>query len=77
MPKDMQDKECRDSTFIKVFNNEDGQAVLAYLKDLFEIKCPDTLNPNEMYVKLGEQKAVRFIENLLKGIIDGRNRDSD
>lgn len=71
MHKDLHNKDVREQVFIHVFNNEDGQAVLAYLKEMFEIRVPDTSNPNEMYLQLGRQQAIRFIENYMKGLTNG------
>jgi len=56
----------RDSVFKSVFNTDSGKLVLDYLTELYEIKSPDTLNPNSVYFDLGKQAVIRHIKTIIK-----------
>lgn len=61
----MNDSEFRNSVFASVFNNEQGQMVLDWLDKVYKIVNPDTLNPNDVYFRLGKQSAITHIRNIV------------
>jgi hypothetical protein len=68
MPKDsykMQDSEFRETVFKTVFGNPEGEMVLDYLDDLYRIRCPDMMNPNDVYYRLGRQSVIAHIRNII------------
>lgn len=62
----MNDADFRNSVFASVFNNEQGKMVLDWLDKVYKIVNPDTLNPNDVYFRLGKQSAITHIRNILK-----------
>lgn len=62
----MNDADFRNSVFSSVFNNEQGKMVLDWLDRVYKIVNPDTLNPNDVYFRLGKQSAITHIRNILK-----------
>ena len=66
---DMSNSSIRESVFKGVFNTDAGKLVLNYLTELYEIKNPDTSNPNQMFFELGRQAAIRQIKLIItKGL---------
>ena len=61
----MQDNEYRDTVFQNVFGNPEGELVLDYLESMYQIRCPDMLNPNDVYFRLGKQSVIAHIRNIL------------
>lgn len=61
----MDNDQYRDSVFVSVFNNPNGELVLDYLERFFTIRIPDLTNPNDVYYRLGRQSAIAHIRNII------------
>lgn len=69
----MADSDYRETVFVNVFGNPEGELVLEYLDDLYRIRCPDMLNPNDVYYKLGKQSVIAHIRNILENAKGAKN----
>lgn len=61
----MTDDRYRDTVFVNVFNNPEGELVLDYLEKFYTIKVPDLTNPNDVYYRLGRQSSIAHIRNII------------
>lgn len=62
---DMSNSAIRESVFKGLFNTDSGKMVLNYLTELYEIKTPNTSNPNQVYFELGRQAVIRQIKMII------------
>lgn len=60
----MDDKDYRQSVFLSVFNNPEGELVLNWLEKHYRILTPDITNPNDVYYRLGKQSVVTHIRTI-------------
>lgn len=70
----MAEQEYRDTVFLSVFGNPEGELVLDYLDELYRIRTPDMENPHDVYYRLGKQSVIAHIRNILtnsKGVNNG------
>lgn len=60
----MEEQEYRDTVFLSVFNNPEGELVLDWLDKTYRITNPDMANPNDVYFRLGRQSVINHIRTI-------------
>lgn len=68
----MADKDYRDSVFVSVLGNPEGELILDWLDEVYRISTPDLSNPNDVYFRLGKQSVIAHIRNILKNAKGGK-----
>lgn len=61
----MDNDDYRDTVFVNVFGNPEGEMVLDWLDELYRIGQPDMTNPNDVYYRLGKQSVIAHIRSIL------------